>query len=70
MFAFNFLGPLSQFEVCDNEPSSVVQSLARVKIWGVSTPKGRNLELRKSPLGWVNMCAYNFLLVDQSFFAQ
>jgi len=43
------------------------------KIWGDSTPKGRNVISKKCPLGWVNMSPYNSSFVDQSsphFFIQ
>ena len=40
--------------------------VARMKIWGGSTPKGQNVVSRKSSLGWVNVNSHNILFVDQS----
>jgi len=43
------------------------ESLARIKIWRPAPPKGRNLASRKSPLGWVNMRAYDFFVSGPKF---
>jgi len=42
-------------------------SLARVKIWGRSPPRGRNMVFRKMRLGYVNMSAYNFVRCGRNF---
>ena len=39
--------------------------VGRVKIWGASAPRGRNIVSR--PVGWVNMRAYNFLVGGPKF---
>jgi len=39
----------------------------RVKIWGTSAPRGRNIVSRKSAVGWVNMRAYNFVVCGPKF---
>jgi len=38
-----------------------------VKISSGSTPKGRNVVSRKSPLGWINMSAHNFFVSGPKF---
>ena len=47
--------------------ASLGQCLPCVKISGSSTPRGRDLLFRKSPLGWVNMSIYNFLVSGSKF---
>ena len=42
-------------------------SLARVKIWGAAPPRGRNMVFRKMRLGYVKMCAYNFVHGGRNF---
>ena len=33
--------------------------VGRVKFWGVSTPRGRNIVSRKSPVGWVDRIGFS-----------
>jgi len=41
--------------------------VGRVKFEGTAPPMGRNIVSRKSPVGWVNMRAYNFLVGGPKF---
>jgi len=41
--------------------------VGRVKFEGTAPPRGQNIVSRKSPLGWVNMRVYNFVVSRPKF---
>ena len=61
-----FWGPPTRFVVCASKPWPV--SSACKKIQGPALPIwADNIVSRKSPVGWVNICACNFLVCGPKF---